>query len=431
MTGKVKPISSQAVDSVRFTWKKVSPEQWFMVSVLVVNGGNYLYNLLLGRILGPAAFADAALLVTLLLVLSFMGMTFQLACAKFAVLFSGAQWESFRAGIYKWALAFGLVAGVLILLFAKKLQFLFNTEGHWMFVLFALGIPCYFFMSVNRGTYQGKQEFTKLSVTYQTEMWSRLLLTLVLLYAVPWEPGIVVALGIFLSFVFGLFPSNVKGLSLRSVKPLEAKNAKKVTTFIGLTAGYELTQIIINNSDVLLVKHYFDSIDAGLYASLALIGRVVYFAAWMFVMLLLPKVVEKQKEGRATAPILFKYVSYIGLLSAGIVLSCYLVPERIIDLMFGAAYLPMADLLWQYALATSLFAVSNIFAYYFLSLDHYVPVVLSGILGLSQILLVLWFHSSLAMVVQVQIIAMVVLLVAQVLYFLTKKELSPVTGQRP
>ena len=51
--------------------KYVKPEQIFMLSVLVVNGGNYLYNLLLGRILGPEKFADAAILVTFLLVLSF------------------------------------------------------------------------------------------------------------------------------------------------------------------------------------------------------------------------------------------------------------------------------------------------------------------------------------------------------------------------
>ena len=57
---------------------------------------------------------------------------------------------------------------------------------------------------------------------------------------------------------------------------------------------------IINNSDILLVKHYFDPYNAGLYASLALIGRVVYFTAWMFVMLLLPKVIELKKEGKKT-----------------------------------------------------------------------------------------------------------------------------------
>ncbi len=392
-----------------------------MGSVIVVNGGNYLYNLLLGRLLGPAAFAEAALLITLLLAVSFVGMTFQLTGAKFSILFKGDQWETFRTGMYKKAVLFGLLVAMVVILFSGNMQRVFHTESQWMFIIFALGIPLYLFMSVNRGTFQGKQEFKNLSLTYQSEMWSRLLLTLVLLYLLPWEPGTLVAIGIFVSFLFGLFPSATKGVSLKTVEPLKASNTKQVSNFMLLTAGYELTQIIINNSDVLLVKHYFDATNAGLYASLALIGRVVYFAAWMFVMLLLPKVVEKQKEGKATAPVLLKYVSYVGGLSLCIVLVCSLFPELIITLMFGQDYVSMAGLLWQYALATSLFAVSNIFAYYFLSLDQYVPVVLSGLLGISQIALVAWFHDSLETVVQMQIIAMLVLLTAQLGYFLTKK----------
>jgi hypothetical protein len=58
-----------------------------MVTILLVNGGNYLYNLLLGRMLGPG-FSDAAILITLLLILSFVGMTFQIVTAKYA-LFEG------------------------------------------------------------------------------------------------------------------------------------------------------------------------------------------------------------------------------------------------------------------------------------------------------------------------------------------------------
>ena len=83
----------------------------------------------------------------------------------------------------------------------------------------------------------------------------------------------------------------------------------------------------------------------------------------------------------------------------------------------------MAGLLWQYALATSLFAISNIFAYYFLSLDRYKPILFSGIIGVAQIVLVAFFHSSLDMVVQVQIIAMVTLLIAQLIYFV-KEQMS-------
>lgn len=402
----------------RITLKKVSPEQVFMGSVLIVNIGNYLYNLILGRLLGPEAFADAALLVTLLLVLSFVGMTFQLATAKFAVLFESKQWVTFQNNMYRYSAIFGIAVGILVLFFAKDLQLLFNTQNSWMFSAFAFGIPLYFFMSVNRGKYQGRQDFNKLSITYQTEMWSRLVLTIGAILLLPFEPSLLIAIGIVISFFFGLIPSNIADFSIFKKTKLAPEYQKQVTRFMVLTACYEFTQIIINNSDILLVKHYFDALDAGLYASLALIGRAVYFVAWMFVMLLLPAVVQKQKDGEPTAPILFKYVGYISALSSVIVLTCYLLPELIISILFGDAYISMAGLLWQYALATSLFAVSNIFAYYFLSLDQYIPVIFSGILGVSQVLLVIFFHNSLEVVVQVQIIAMVSLLIAQLIYFI-------------
>ncbi|MGF1558226.1 MAG: sugar isomerase [Flavobacteriaceae bacterium] len=413
----------------RLALKKVSPQQLFMGSALLVNGGNYIYNLLLGRLLGPEAFAEAALLVTLLLVLSFVGMTFQIATAKFAVLFENDVWRIFKNTLYRYALIFGLIFGISLIIFSNSLHIFFKTQNQWMFIVFAVAVPLYFIMSVNRGRFQGSRQFEKLAGTYQTEMWSRLILTFTFLYFIPLQSSILIAIGISLSFVFGLIPSNLKSIQLFSKERLAKADLRKVWIFIGLTAGYELTQIIINNSDILLVKHYFNAAEAGLYASLALIGRVVYFVAWMFVMLLLPTVVQKKKDGEPTAPVLFKYVLFIGAFSGSIVVVCYLMPETIIGLMFGDAYLAMASLLWQYALATSLFAVSNIFAYYFLSLDQYFPVILSGLLGMSQIALIILYHSNLTIVVQVQIAVMVALLVAQLLFFIYQNYGKPYLKQ--
>lgn len=399
----------------------ISPQQLFMISVLVVNGGNYLYNLLLGRFLGPKAFADAALLVTLLLVLSFLGMTFQLVTAKFTAEYSGRVWTVFRQRMSLYALLLGTLLGGLLLFLAPLLQQLLHTESPYVFYIFALGVPLYFLMSVSRGQYQGQESFVKLSLSYQFEMWGRLLITFVALLLVRESFGSMVALGIFGSLVLGLYP--FKKLRLVRVRNFQSPvlDVAKIRNFMLVTASYELTQILINNSDILLVKHFFEPTEAGLYSSLALIGRVVYFVAWMFVMLLLPTVVRHKKEGRPTKPILFQYVLYVGILSVCIVSICALFPEPIIQILFGKAYISMAGLLWQYALATSLFAVANIFTYYFLSLDHYAPIWISGIMGLSQIFLVYFYHSSLAMVVQVQIIAMALLLVAQLLYFDSKK----------
>ncbi|MEL0644085.1 oligosaccharide flippase family protein [Olleya sp. Ti.3.14] len=397
--------------------KKISPEQLFMLSVLAVNGGNYLYNLILGRVLGPAQFADAAVLITFLLVLSFVAMTFQLVTAKFSVVFENDTFKNFISKIYKNATIVGLGLGALIIVFANQLQALFNTSSSSMFTIFGIGVPLYFLMSVNRGVFQGKKEFKSLSITYQAEMLSRLVITLALIFLFDIQSSVVIAVGILLSFGFGLVPFKFKNLNFKKTIAIEASQSKQVKSFFIITAFYEFTQIIINNSDILLVKHYFDAYDAGLYASLALIGRIVYFVAWMFVMLLLPTVVHLKKEGKATAPILFKYVGYIAAIATAIVIGCALFPETAITILFGDSYLTMAPLLWKYALATGLFAISNIFAYYYLSLDRYIPVVISGVFGMLQMGLVIFFHDSLEQVVHMQIIAMVSLLVIQVIFF--------------
>lgn len=401
---------------------RISQEQLFMFSVLAVNGGNYLYNLILGRLLGPEQFADAAVLITFLLILSFVAMSFQLVTAKFSVVFENNLFASFISKVYKNAIIVGISLGAIIIIFSKELQDLFNTASSSMFVVFGIGVPIYFLMSVNRGVFQGKKAFKLLSITYQTEMLSRLLITLGLLFLFNIQSSLVVAIGILISFGFGLIPFKFENLNFKSSSVIDASQLKLVRNFFIITAFYEFTQIIINNSDILLVKYYFESYEAGLYASLALIGRIVYFIAWMFVMLLLPTVVQLKKEGKPTAPILFKYVSYIATIASVIVLCSSLFPETAITLLFGKSYIAMAPLLWKYALATGLFAVSNLFAYYYLSLDRFIPVVFSGVFGMLQMGLVIFFHESLEQVVHMQIIAMICLLVFQIVYFVLESK---------
>ncbi len=398
--------------------KPFSEEKIFMLTMLVVNAGNYFYNLLLGRILGPAAFSDAAILITFLLVLSFLGMTFQIVTSKYAVLLEEKALTVFIKKITRSGINLGVVIGAVIVALNEQLQVLFHTQTAMMFFIFGFGIPLYFLISINRGLYQGKNSLHKMAITYQTEMISRLVITILTVLFLPEIPtSIAVAAGILISFVFGLFPFQKRLVQSAARIPNESIPTKSILTFFALTAFYECTQIIINNSDILLVKHYFSNDEAGLYSSLALIGRVVYFVAWMFVMLLLPKVIQLQKDGKNTQPILLQYVGYIVLLSTGIVAGSYLFPETVVDVMFGSKYLSIAPLLWQYALATSIFAIANIFAYYFLSIGKYVPVLVSAILGLTQIGLIIGFHKSLEQVVQMQILAMVVLLIFQLSYF--------------
>lgn len=397
--------------------KRLRPEQIFMLSGLLVNGGNYLYNLVLGRFLGPAQFADAALLITLLLVLSFVAMTFQLGMTRFVAQQEGQKQHAYIKWIWKKAMNFGLLLGVLLVVFSNTFQQVFKTESSIIFIIFGVSIPIYFMMSTRRGIQQGNQDFVGLSGSYQLEMLARLLCTFLFVMIWQEQPLLGVVLGIGISFLAGLFAKKDRIKIIKPQLALSTQEKAKVRIFLLLTALYEGAQIVCNNSDILLVKHFFPSQEAGLYASLALIGRVVYFITWMFVMLLLPKVVELKKRGVSTVGVLHNYLSITGGLAIFLVVLCFLAPEFIVSSFFGSEYISIAPLLGWYALATALFSVSNVFAYYFMSLDRYVPIVISVLFGLIQIFSIFIFHATLFEVIMVQVWVMGTLLLLQYLHY--------------
>ena len=390
---------------------KITEEQWFMISAMIVNLGNYLYNLIVGRMLGPSGFADASLLVTMLLVLSFLAMTFQLTAAKFSAEMDGEESQLLVSLMSRYGLVVGAVISLCMVLFSNQLQLFFQSQSAWMYIIFALCVPLYFLMSVGRGYVQGIRNFRQLSISYQVEMLIRLCGTVALLRLLDVDPAISISLGILASVALGYLPIRNK-----RVKPISSAGriTKTLLVFATYTLVYELSQVLINNTDILLVKHYFAAEEAGLYAALAMIGRVVFFIAWMFAMILLPHVVAAEKAGKDSRSLLWKYVGYTAILGAIITGVSYILPELIVHILFGTAYVEIASLLWLYALATSLFAVANMFAYYFLSRSVYGPIYLTFIVGLLQIFGLVAFHDTLLQVVLLQLVLMGILLIAQV-----------------
>ena len=162
--------------------------------------------------------------------------------------YSEKSLQNFISKVYKYATIIGISFGLLIIVFAKQLQLLFNTSTSSMFTIFGIGVPIYFLMSVNRGFYQGKKDYKSLSVTYQLEMLSRLLITLGLIFVLNIQSSVVIAIGILLSFGFGLVPFKSKYFTFKKVEILDQKLSKQVIRFFVISAFYELTQIIINNS---------------------------------------------------------------------------------------------------------------------------------------------------------------------------------------
>ena len=393
--------------------KNISDAGFLLAVNLIVNVGNYGLNIVLGRWLGPAGFADANMLATIVMVLSFVAMGLQLVVAKYAAEFTALDQKEnldsflFTSKSVVKKTSVGLVLVLLIL--SPILNGYLNFHASLPLIILIVGIPSYFLMSVSRGLYQGASQFRTLAKTYLREMLVRLTVTLGFLFLIGNEnySAEIIALGFLISFVITHLKSSLK---IESQVTLQRDKVNQMIRLFLMISAYELSQILINNSDVILVKHHFENTEAGLYASLALLGRAVFFATWIIVTMLFPKVIEREKKGEPHQDLFWKALSIVALMGASMTIICYCFDNLIVNLAFGAAYLEISNLLWMYALSTTLFACANVVVYYNMSLERFAPIWVSVAAGALQVFLINHFHQSLEIVIQVQMILMAVLL---------------------
>ncbi|HAJ38100.1 MAG TPA: hypothetical protein DCL15_20710 [Chloroflexi bacterium] len=383
------------------------------VSATLVNAGNYLFNLLMGRWFGPAAFADISLVVTLFLVMSFITAGLQTPAARFGALYAADHdWQGL-ADVRRWAkrraawIAGGLMV-VLILGSGLWAQF-FGAASNWMFVIFGVFIPFYILQGVDRGLLQGRTRFGWLAVTYQVEMWSRLILSLGLALLGLGVNGAV--LGIGLSFVAAWLVAQRVSKDLPPAQMLAADVGKEIMLFTGPVLVAQLGQILINNSDILIVRRFFVAEEAGAYAALALIGRMVFFATWSIVTAMFPIVAQRFRRGEAHRPLFYLSLGIVLGGSLLIVMVTALFPTQIVQVLFGSAYLAIAPLLWVYAVATMFYALANVVINYRLSIGSTGGTYLAIVAGVAQVATLWVWHATLAQVVWIQVGLMAVLFI--------------------
>ncbi len=401
---------------------KLGDAGFLFISTLLVNAGNYLINLILGRVLGPERFAEASVIATGVLMLSFFAVGIQLTAAKFSASYFADQDDesilAFEHWINRKVLIIGLIIGFLLIIFSKLVQSFLQFDSWLPIALIGLGIPLYFNMSVKRGIAQGSDLFQRLAWTYIFEMLLRFIVTFALIYAALKYANHLTTEAVSLGFLASFFAA-IWIPKKKKTKTL-FKEQNSVKSFVGIILIYEFSQILINNSDVILTKHFFNSAEAGLYAAIALIGRVVFFGTWTIVTLLFPKVIQREKQGLPHFSLFWLSFGITAGFGIAVIGGCLLFPELIISILFGSEYLEVSHLLYRYAIATTLFAGANVFAYYYMSLGKYIPVILSVVAGIAQVSLIYGFHHSLEEIIKIQIIVMSVLLVSMVLYQLTQ-----------
>jgi len=385
---------------------------------------NFAYNMIAARLLGPTDFGHASVAVTLLMLASAITLAFQLVCAKFVARnHSIAGKYSVIRDLGRQAWLVSSVVAVGLTLFSGALTRYLNLPARSIVLLLALGIWFYIPLGVRRGAMQGTCAFGSLASNFLIETGVKfagaIIFIELLLHTSVAQTVLGAVAGMALSVLVAYFvprpallsrPAEAEPLPGRCIPASFQEGMQAIVFFVG--------QVLITNTDMILVKHFFAPREAGLYAAVALAGRVLYFAAWSVVSAMFPVTAGAHKRDDRLS-ILFIPLAAVLLISAGFVAFTTVFPHLIMRTLFGAAfYSPVEGLLSLYAASTGMYALSVVLIAYEMSRrianTAWLQLLFSGLIVSG----IYFFHGDLKQVVTVQVVLMSLMLVAVSLPFL-------------
>jgi O-antigen/teichoic acid export membrane protein len=381
-----------------------------LIGSVFVSLANFGYNIGVARLLGPADFSHAAAAVTILMLVSAITLAFQLVCTK---LVAKSHSVEAKAAVFQQLLKrswwVGLGLGAAMLLASSVLSSYLRLSSSWVIILLAIGLTIYIPLGVKRGGLQGTCRFRGLSWNMAAEAVVKFLGAIVLVAMGFGVLGAVAAISgsVIVAYLLPDAARELRGNAGSAIAPPLGETVQAIVFFVG--------QVIISNIDILMVKHFFPPDLAGLYAAIALVGRLLYFGAWSIVSVMFPVAAGENQERQAPALLALPLLMVTGM-SAAFVLFLAAFPQLVFRSLFGAHFSASVQgldwLLSMNAAATGIYAVSVVLITYEMSRrianTGWLQLVVSGLIVLG----VAWFHSSLMEVIVVQEVLRVLLLCA-------------------
>lgn len=419
LTAKVAAEPDAAPQHLRM--RVLSGSAIMLVSSVFVGAMNLIYNFIVAHQLGADRFGHASVVYTLLMLLSSITLSFQLLCSKFVARSeSAADKLSIYKLLHRWSWFCGIALGALLALASGGISGYLNLPAKSLILLLAAATVFYVPLGVRRGFMQGTYDFTPLAFNFALEVVIKLIGALILIgpYAVQGVIGAMAA-SVAVAYLIGIprkhHVGEVGSVALRAGV---GEGLQAVTFFIG--------QVIINNLDIVLVKHFFDPTQAGVYAAVALVGRVVYMLSWQVVSSMFPFSAGLRAGDKRGHAVLTTSLGLVAAISSLFIFGVWLAPPRLWHALLGAGF-PIgahhfySSLLILYAITTAVYALGVVLMTY--EISQKIGNISWVQLGFSGAIIggIYLFHSTLNDVILVQLVLMLTLLLVVSVPFIRER----------
>lgn len=363
---------------------------------------NYIYHVFMGRMLGPAAYGEMASLFSLIVLVGTIPASLNLTVVKYV---SSSKNKQELSGFLTWVIQKSVFLGLLIsftaLITSGFLQSFLKISSITPVLLLSLSFAFLIPTTILRSALQGLLKFNKLMTSFLTESIFKLILSIVFVFyglsVTGSMSGIFIASGIavLISYLFA-----AKYLSKSSPNTLPVS---EFLTYSFPVLIYSLASTSLYSTDLLLVKHFFSSADAGSYAALSTMGKIIVFGASPVTGVMFPLVSKRKSEGDKFYNIFWSGFLLISVICITMLFIYFLFPGFAVSLLYGNLYLNTAKLLFPFGIFISLFTLVTYLVGFYLSVNYTKVVILLLAAAILQIIGIIMFHSSLLEVIIVSI----------------------------
>lgn len=376
---------------------------------------NYLYHLIMGRMLGPANYGELASLISLIGLLGMLPASISYVVIKYV---SSAKDDNEVGSLISWLksniLKASIIFTILILALSPIITAFLKIQNIAYLILIAVSFLFSLQTMLNRSILQGLLRFKEMVLTILVENTTKLIISIFLVYL-----GYRVGGAIFAYVLASLLGWYVTGYYLKDKIKKKLDKKPPIRSILMFTIPMLIQAISttsLYSTDIILVKHFFSSHDAGIYASLSTLGKIIFFATGPISAVMFPLVAQRKARGKNFKKIYLYSLLITSLITVGISIMYWWVPQFAIKLLFGSAYLEASNLLVWFGVFMSLVTLSSLIVNYCLSLGRSKVAIFPLVAALTQLLFIILFHQTIFAVISVSIIVTALLLISLLIY---------------
>lgn len=391
-------------------------------SAIMIIGSNmanffaYIYHVVFGRLLDPSLYGELAATFSITgmiaSALTFIG----LVIVKFV---SSSDSKNESGKLFSWFVTRGALLGgilcLLFLLFTPQLStFLHINPAIVYFIgpVVFLSVITLIYKSFLQGLIQFKENILIINI----EMIGKLIFGLIFVYLGFGVLGAMI--GLFVSYIVGVLLGAyfLRGYKVRKVSTVSVDTKKLFDYSLPIL----ISSIAINSLlllDLILVKHLFTPYEAGIYASVATLGKIIFFGTAPVASVMFPLVSKKHSQGESYTKVFLLSMGLTLCIAIGVITIFLITPDLIIQSVYGNKYDEARDYLAWYGLFILLFTLASLLLNFYLSIGKTKIISVAVITALSQVIGIWFYHESLLQVISVSILSSLFFFICLAVYF--------------